>query len=80
MGLNLRQCLLNGQASDQFARLETREHLHYVLAGSIADRLRGAALLGVGIVLAMAGSVVSRPELNRAGLLAGSRREAAEFC
>jgi hypothetical protein len=30
-----------------------------VLAGSIADRLRGAVLLGVGIVFAMAGSVVS---------------------
>jgi hypothetical protein len=36
-----------------------REHLYYVLAGSIADRLRGAALLGVGIVLATLGSVVS---------------------
>jgi hypothetical protein len=41
------------QSDDQL-----REELHYVLAGSISDRVKGAGLLGVGIVLAMAGSVV----------------------
>src|SRR5215207_7970735 len=37
---------------------QLREHLRYVLAGSIADRLKGAILLGAGIVFSMAGSVV----------------------
>lgn len=37
---------------------ELREHLRYVLAGSISDRVKGAILLGVGILLSVAGSVV----------------------
>ncbi|HKF81173.1 MAG TPA: hypothetical protein VKB17_10140 [Thermoleophilaceae bacterium] len=37
---------------------ELRGHLRFVLAGSISDRIKGAVLLGVGIVFAMAGSVV----------------------
>ena len=51
---------------------ELRQHLRYVLAGSseddepsrnlldrfLSDRLKGAILLGVGIVLATAGSIV----------------------
>ena len=37
---------------------QLREQLLYVLAGSISDRVKGAVLLGVGIGLAMAGSVV----------------------
>jgi len=37
---------------------QLREHLRYVLAGSIADRVKGAILLGAGIVFSMAGSVV----------------------
>lgn len=36
---------------------QLREHLRYVLAGSIRDRVIGALLLGAGIVLAAAGSV-----------------------
>lgn len=35
-----------------------RDHLRYILAGSIKDRVVGAVLLGTGIVLATAGSVV----------------------
>src|SRR5215216_2025297 len=35
---------------------QLREHLRYVLAGSIADRVKGAILLGAGIVFSMAGS------------------------
>jgi hypothetical protein len=37
---------------------DLRGHLRYVLAGSIEDRMRGAILLAVGIVLAAAGSVI----------------------
>jgi hypothetical protein len=37
---------------------ELRKSLLYVLAGSIDDRVKGAILLAVGIVLAAAGSVV----------------------
>jgi hypothetical protein len=37
---------------------QLREHLRCVLAGSIAYRVSGAVLLLVGILLAMAGSVV----------------------
>jgi len=38
---------------------EIRSHLGYVLAGSIRERLIGAALLAAGIVLAVAANVVS---------------------
>jgi hypothetical protein len=37
---------------------ELRQHLHYVLAGSIRNRVWGAVLLALGIALATAGSVV----------------------
>jgi hypothetical protein len=37
---------------------ELRGHLNYILAGSVKDRVIGAVLLGVGILLATAGSVV----------------------
>jgi hypothetical protein len=38
---------------------ELREHLRYVLAGSIRNRLIGAVLLGVGILLEIAGALVA---------------------
>jgi hypothetical protein len=38
---------------------EVREHLRYVLAGGVRDRVIGAGLLGVGIVLEIAGAIVS---------------------
>ncbi len=37
---------------------ELRGHLRYVLAGSISDRIKGALLLAVGIMLGTVGSVV----------------------
>jgi hypothetical protein len=38
---------------------ELRGHLLYVLAGSVRDRMIGAGLLGVGLVLEIAGAVIS---------------------
>lgn len=38
---------------------EIRANLHYVLAGSARDRVVGTALLGIGIILATAGTVLS---------------------
>ncbi len=38
---------------------ELREHLRHVLAGSVRDRVIGAGLLGLGIVLEIAGAIVS---------------------
>jgi hypothetical protein len=52
---------LRGEMAD--ADDELRGHLRYVLAGSVDDRVKGAILLGVGIVLAAAGSVVGTAEL-----------------
>jgi hypothetical protein len=37
---------------------ELRGHLRYVLAGSIRNRIIGAVLLGIGILLAIAGAIV----------------------
>lgn len=37
---------------------ELRGHLRYVLAGSIRNRIIGAVLLGIGILLEIAGAIV----------------------
>ncbi len=54
----LDQSVTDVRAEATVADNELREHLRYVLAGTIRNRVIGAVLLGAGILLEIAGALV----------------------